>query len=127
MAWTIITVWLKSLLNWRMKSNDGRRTRPWLRSAIAQSWTLPLVSAAIPMNESHWISDTARLQYYYREMALPVYVGAIGDGQSEAFYSLGDLVQWYMEMGLDMKDPIWDYIDQLAHQELADAAESDDA
>jgi hypothetical protein len=85
------------------------------------------VYAGTPLNESHWISDTVALQCFDRDGHPPVYVGSMGDGKSEAFYALGDLAHWFMEMGLDMQDPIWDFIDQLATQELADATESDDA
>lgn len=83
--------------------------------------------ADTPLNESHWISDTVKLQCFHREDTFPVYVGAVGDGRSEAFYALGDLAQWFMEMGVDMQDPIWDFIDELANEELTDAAEPDDA
>lgn len=85
------------------------------------------VYVGTPLNESHWLSDTVKLQCFHREEMAPVYVGSVGDGRSEAFYALGDMAQWFMEMGVDMHDPIWDFIDELATEELADAAESDDA
>lgn len=85
------------------------------------------VYAVTPLNESSWISDTVKLQCFHREDQVPVYVGAVGEGKSEAFYSLGDMAHYFMEMGLDMQDPIWNFIDELAQLELADASESDDA
>lgn len=127
MALATVTAWLRSLLNWPMKLRSGHRTREKLRSAIARSWMSLTVYGVMPLNETHWISDDVKLQCFYRENTVPVYVGAVGDGRSEAFYALGDMAQWFMEMGVDMQDPIWEFIDQLATEELTDAAEPDDA
>lgn len=122
-SWNPFIVCSRYLWNWQTKLNGGLQIRRWLHSAIERFWMSLTVYDAMPMRESHWLSDTAKLQCFYRFDEPPVYVGAVGDGKSEAFYCLGDMAHWFMEMGLPMDDPIWDFIDQLATDELEDASE----
>jgi hypothetical protein len=97
----------------RVRPSSPSRLRVWLN-----------VCGPPVVNEAHWISDSAAVQLIHREGMSDLYVGSLGCG-SQAFYSLNDLADWFVECGLDPEDPAWDYIEQLDQQE-ANATESDE-
>ena len=76
------------------------------------------------MSESHWISSAVSVQRVERDGFCPLYVGCV-DGISRTFYALGDMADWFMQQRVDMGDPIWDYIDQLADEELSGNVENE--
>jgi len=64
------------------------------------------------MSEGHWLSDTATVQVIERDGFSSLYVAG-AKGKSATFYDANDMAVWLLDQGLDIQDPIWDYIELL--------------
>jgi len=67
--------------------------------------------------EHHWISDTVAAQRFIRTGMNTLYVGSVA-GTSHTFYHLHDMSRWFVEAGVDLDDPVWDYLETLAQEEI---------
>jgi hypothetical protein len=122
----MLIAWQLCLMLWPRRLRPGQRQqrRRDQRSLLSRLKVWLNVCGPPVVNEAHWISDSAAVQLIHREGMSDLYVGSLGCG-SQAFYSLNDLADWFVECGLDPEDPAWDYIEQLDQQE-ANATESDE-
>ena len=102
----------------RMRSRHGRPIKRQLESAIYKSWKWQPDCENLDVSEHHWISDTVAAQRIVRTGMTNLYVGSFA-GTSTTFYSLHDMSQWFIEAGVDPDDPVWDYLDALALEEVA--------
>lgn len=73
------------------------------------------------MPESHWISDTVVAQRIERMHMDNLFVGSVA-GASASFYTLYELSLWFKQKGINGDDPVWEYLDQLAVDELIEEA-----
>lgn len=102
----------------RTRSRHGRLIKRQLESAISKSWKWQPGSESLDVSENHWVSDTVAAQRVPRTDMDSLYIGSFG-GESTTFYSLHDMSQWFIESGVDPDDPVWDYLDALALEEVA--------
>jgi hypothetical protein len=64
------------------------------------------------MSEGHWLSDTATVQVIERQGFPDLYIAG-AKGKSATFYDANDMAMWLFDQGIDIEDPIWDYIELL--------------
>lgn len=73
------------------------------------------------MPEAHWISDTVVAQRIERLHMDNLFIGSVA-GASASFYTLYELSLWFKQKGVAGDDPVWEYLDQLAVDELIEEA-----
>lgn len=92
------------------------------RSSAARLFTPPRKgfarrSARIMLTEEHWIGPTARAQCVRRDGSSDLFIGGIGK-RSAIFYDVNELAVWFLDEGLDINDPIFDYIETINERTL---------
>jgi hypothetical protein len=82
-------------------------------SCVPQQFVVsPSASMKSYISEGHWLSDTATVQVIERQGFTCLYIAG-AKGKSATFYDPDDMAVWLLDQGLDIQDPIWDYIELL--------------
>lgn len=110
-------VWQQFFLSLRMRSKLGHLLKSRPASVTYRSWRSQPDFVSLDVSEHHWISDTVAAQRFIRTGMDTVYVGSVA-GTSSTFYTLHDMSRWFVEAGVDLDDPVWDYLETLAQEEI---------
>lgn len=64
------------------------------------------------MSESHWMSGGLLVQMVDRKGVDILYIAGVGN-VSATFYEAEEMSMWLLDQGVNIEDPVWDYIEAL--------------